>query len=55
MQVFPPRIPLHDLDTYIPDVYNLNVLYDLYDLYCLAHVSGWKPRYLHGLAHVSWV
>ena len=30
-------------------------LYDLYDLYDLAHVAGWEPYILHGLAHVSWV
>ena len=30
-------------------------MYDLYDLYRLAHVAGCQPYYLHHLGHVSWV
>ena len=30
-------------------------LCDMYDLYDLAHVAGWRPFSLHDLAHVAWV
>ena len=30
-------------------------MFDLYDLYDLAYVAGWKPyNDLHDMAHVSW-
>ena len=31
------------------------ILYDLYDLYGVAHAAGWESYNVHGLGHVSWV
>ena len=28
-------------------------MYDVYDLYDVAHVAGWDPYHVHDLGHVS--